>query len=79
MTLSLPQHWENRFKEILTGIPRSQKFIGVEKLHQVIGDLRSMVITLPGTRGILIHMQESLQHVDGKHVALTRGVNQSLA
>ena len=60
-------------------IPCRQKRIGVDKCHQVLGNLFSLAIALPGTRGIFIHMQEYVHHVDGKHVALTRSVNQALA
>ena len=31
MTLSLPPHQDNRFKEILAGIPCNQKWIGLDK------------------------------------------------
>ena len=78
MTLSLHPHRENRSRKILAGIPRIKKRISVDKWHQVLGELRSMDIALPGIRGILIHMQESLSHVDSKRVALTRGVHQAL-
>ena len=37
-----------------------------------------MTIALPGSRGLFIHMQEALRHVDGKRAALTRGVHQAL-
>ena len=57
MTLSLPPHWENRFKEILAGMPCSQKRIGVNKWYRVLGKLCYMDITLPGTMGLL-HVSE---------------------
>ena len=37
-----------------------------------------MTIALPGSRGLFIHMQEALHHVDGKRVTLTRGFHQAL-
>ena len=38
-----------------------------------------MPIDLPGARGLFSHMQESLCHMEGKRVELTRGVHQDLA
>ena len=78
MILSLPLHQENRFKEILAGIPSGQKQIGVEKRHRVVGELGSMDIPLPGDRGIFSHIKEALCYLDGKTVALNRGVHQAL-
>ena len=63
MMMSLPPHWENRIKDILAGIPCSQKRIGVDKWNRVLGELRSMATPLPGSRGLFSHMQESLRHV----------------
>ena len=79
MTMSLPPHQDNGFKEILDEIPTNQKRIGVDKRHQVLGELSSMAIALPGARVLFIHMQEALLHVEGKRVALSRGVHQALA
>ena len=38
-----------------------------------------MSITLPGARGLFSHMQEALHHLKGDMVALTNGINQTLA
>ena len=38
-----------------------------------------MAISLPGTRGLFSHTQETIYHVDGKQLALFRGVHQVLA
>ena len=75
--LSLPPHQENWFKEILEGIPCIQKRIGVDKWNQVLEDLCSMDITLPGFMGLFSHMQEGLNHVEGRSLVLTRGVHQA--
>ena len=79
MTLSLPPHQKKRFKEILAERPNIQKCIGVYKWHQVLGQICSIYIALPGAQGLFIHMQDSLHNVEGKRVALTRGVHQALA
>ena len=79
ITLSLPPRQENRFKEILAGIPCSQKRIGMDKWYRVLGNIFPVDISLPGARGIFSHMQEAILHMNGKQVALTRGVHQALA
>ena len=38
-----------------------------------------MSIALPGARGLFSHIQNSLRHVEGKRVVLTRGIHQALA
>ena len=65
----------NNFKEILAGITSSQKRIGLDKCHQVLGEICSMYISISVSRDLFSHMQEALHHVDGKRVALTRGVH----
>ena len=72
-------HQENHLKEILDGIPTSQKRIGVEKWHRVIGGLCSMTIALPGAWGLFSPIQEALRHMEGERVSLTREIYQYLA
>ena len=63
MKVYLPPHQENYFREILSAIPCTQKQIGVDKWHRVLGKLLSVKIDLPGARGIFSHMQEYFCHV----------------
>ena len=79
MTLSLPPHQENYFKEILAEITTSQKRIGIDKWHWVLGGICSMNTGLPGAWGLFRHIQEDLRHVEGERVALNRGVHQAIA
>ena len=46
---------------MLNTIPRSQKRTPVRKWHQVIGELQSMAIALPGARGLFSLLQEALR------------------
>ena len=57
MTLSLPQHQENRFKYILAEIYTSQKRIGIGKWYRVLGKHRFMDIVLPCAQGLFSHIQ----------------------
>ena len=78
MTLSFPPHQENRLKEILYGIPTTQKLIFVVKWHRVLGELCYMDIALPDAWVLFGHIQEALHHVEGKMVVLTKGFHQAL-
>ena len=78
LTISLPQRRVDRLTEILNSIPLSQKRISVDKWHKVLGELRSMSIALPGSRGLFSHMQEALRHVSGKRLNLNKGIHQAL-
>ena len=78
MMLSLPTHRKNSFKEILDEIPTSQKRIGVDKWRWVLGEIHSVDTALPGAQGLFNHMQDSLCHMEGKMVVLTRSVDQAL-
>jgi hypothetical protein len=78
-TIALPQHRIDRLYEILDSIPPHQKRIGVTKWHKVLGELRSMSIALPGSRGLFSHLQAALNRRVGHRVPLTMEVHQALA
>ena len=79
MNLLLPPYREARFQEILSTIPYTQNIIGVNKWHQVLGDLKSKAITFPRSRGLFFQMKEDVRHINSRSVALTKGVYQALA
>jgi hypothetical protein len=78
-TIELPPHRVDRFLEILASVPPDQKCIALTKWHQLLGELRSMALGLPGSQGLFSHLQAAFRHHDGKWVRLTRGVHASLA
>jgi hypothetical protein len=78
-TIALPPHRIARLHEILDSIPAHQRRIGVSKWHQVLGELRSMSIALPGSRGLFSHLQAALSKKRGCRVPLTTEVHQALA
>ena len=78
MTLSLPQHQENHFKEILDEITTSQKRIGIDKWNWIIGELCSIDTALTGACGLCRHIQEALLHMEGERLELTRGFHQAI-
>ena len=79
MTLHhLPQHRVNRLWEILDSIPPSQKRTSVKKWQQVLGELRSMAIALPGARHMCGRLQNALSLQSKTRVCLKKGVHQAL-
>ena len=47
MTITLPPHQVARLKKIVSSIPRSQRRLGVDKWHRILGKLRSMSLCPP--------------------------------
>jgi hypothetical protein len=79
-TLELPAHRIDRLQEILDSILPSHKRVSVQKWHMVLGELRSMSLALPGTRGLFSVLQEALRHKshNGKRLRLRRPVRDFL-
>ena len=71
MKISLPPHCVARLKDIVHAIPRTQRRVGVDKWHKILGELRSMALALPGDRGLFTLLQEALWQVKGKRVTLS--------
>ena len=78
MTLHLPPHRVERLWEILDSIPPSQKLTSVKKWHQVLGELRSMAIALPGARHMFGRLQNALSLQSKTRVCLKKGVHKAL-
>ena len=79
MTIELPPHRVERLNEILASMPRSQKRVSVKKWQQVLGELRSMSIAIPGSRGLFSLLHEALRHQEpGARIRLSRGVHDCL-
>jgi hypothetical protein len=78
MTIQLPQHRIDRLWEILNSIPQHQKRTSVKKWHQILGELRSMSIALPGSRNMFGRLQNALSLQSKSRVTLNKGVHQAL-
>ena len=78
MTISLPQHRQERLADILTSIPPTQKRISAKKWHKVLGELRSMAIALPGARHLFSTMQHALKAQLNQRISLKKGVHDSI-
>ena len=76
-TIELPPHRVQRLHEILRSIPRTMKAVDEQTWHKVLGELRSMSIALPGTRGLFSLLQEAFRHKEEKRprIRLTKNVH----
>jgi hypothetical protein len=61
-TVELPPHRLARLHELLASIPRSQHRTSRQKWQQLLGELRSMVLAIPGGRGLFSQLQSVLLH-----------------
>ena len=60
-TLELPEHRYQRLREILDEFPRSRQRVSVKAWRKVLGELRSMALALPGSRGLFGPLQAVLK------------------
>jgi hypothetical protein len=71
MTIELPPHRLDRLNEILDSLPRTKHRIALKKWHQIVGELRSMSLAVPGLRGCFSLLQEAFRHQDKHRIRLT--------
>lgn len=70
-TIELPPRRIQRLLDILAELPRSKTRITTKKWHQILGELRSMVLAVPGLRGLFSTMQEALRHEERRRIKIT--------
>jgi hypothetical protein len=62
LTIELPPHRLDRLNELLAEVPRTCRRISAKRWHKIIGELRSMLLALPGGRGLFSTLQEVFRH-----------------
>jgi hypothetical protein len=77
-TIELPSRRLDRLQQILADLPRTKSRIAVTTWQQVLGELRSMTLAIPGLRGFFSLLQEALRHVHRKRIRLTTGAHDFL-
>jgi hypothetical protein len=70
-TLQLPPRRLLRLVAILDELPRSKTRIATKRWQQIVGELRSMVLAIPGLRGLFSLFQETLRHETQRRIRLT--------
>jgi hypothetical protein len=78
MTIELPSRRLLRLWEILDSVSLSQKRTSKKKWQQILGELRSMTIAIPGLKGMFSLLQHALSQLQGDRVRLNQGVHDTL-
>jgi hypothetical protein len=80
LTIELPPHAVARLNEILVSIGLECSRIAVKTWQQVLGELRSMILGVPGARGLFSTLQAAFkQPADQGRLRLTPQVHDFLA
>jgi hypothetical protein len=77
-TIELPQRRLDRLWAILHDLPRTKTRIAVSAWQQILGELRSMTLAVPGLRGFFSLLQEALRDVHQKRIRLTSAAHDFL-
>ena len=78
MTLTLPPRRLARLADILSSIPPTQKRLALDKWYQILGELRSMSIALPASRGLFSSLQSAIRTRQGTRLRLDKGFHDAL-
>jgi len=65
MTVHLTERRRQRLQDILDALPRTRSRVSAKQWHKVMGELRSMSLAIPGSRGLFGALQ--LAFKSGKH------------
>ena len=73
MTLRMTKHRHRRLHQLLhTDLPRTRKRITVLDFQRALGELRSLALAIPGTRGLFSALQETLsQQLPDNRIRIT--------
>ena len=61
-TITLPPHRAERLHAILDPMQPSHRYVATSDWHKLLGELCSMVVALPGAKGLFSMLQEALRH-----------------
>ena len=68
-TIELPPHRKDRLLSILR-TTQNKKRLGIRSVRKLLGELRSMVLGIPGGAGLFSQLQLALTQRDGHRVNL---------
>ena len=77
-TLELPPHRQQRLAAIFDEV-RGRSRIALSTWHKILGELRSMSIGVPGSKGLFSTLQAALQHTEVNRVRITPEMRDQLA
>ena len=70
-TIELPEHRRLRFLEILDNL-RDRRRISIKDWHKSLGELRSMILAVPGGRGFFSTLQTGFTQADKTRIRLNK-------
>ena len=76
-TLELPPHRQERLLTILADV-RGRRRLSLKQCYKLLGELCSMVMAIPGGRGLFSQLQSSLTASQGGRVRLRRAVQDQI-
>jgi hypothetical protein len=76
-TITLPPHRVERLLDIFDSL-RDKKRVSLKNWHGIIGELRSMVLAIPGGRGLFSALQHTLTLSERNRVRITQDVRDAL-
>lgn len=77
-TIELPPRRLQRLQDILDTLPRTCTRLAVSRWHQIMGELRSMTLAIPGLRGFFSLLQEAFRHETRRRIRLTQNIHDML-
>ena len=77
-TLELPPHRLERLQHLFDTL-RFKNRVSLKLWHKVLGELRSMSIGIPGSRGLFSLLQEGLRHTDKHRLRITPAMRDQLS
>jgi hypothetical protein len=77
-TLELPPHRRQRLAAIFDEV-RGQSRMALSKWHKILGELRSMSIGVPGSKGLFSTLQAAFRHTEQNRVRITPAMHDQLA
>jgi hypothetical protein len=77
LTIELPAHQIARLFELLDSVPPHQRRVSTKQWQQLVGELRSMVLAVPGGRGLFSVLQQviKVRTEDGTRARLSMEVH----
>lgn len=68
-TIRLPAHREQRLREIFDSLRHARR-VSIHTWHKVLGELRSMLLAIPGGKGLFSILQTGFRYADRHRVCL---------
>ena len=76
-TVELPEHRRLRFLEILETL-QDRRRVSLQDWHKALGELRSMILAIPGGRGFFSTLQTGFKHADKHRIRINKPMHDAI-